>query len=53
MIVQQVVAMAEPLKAIDDMGEQGEPPQPVAVIHHDVLLGDAAGRERRESSGAP
>jgi hypothetical protein len=40
-VVHQALGVAEPAVAIDDMGQEGEPLGPIAVIVHDVLPGIA------------
>jgi hypothetical protein len=50
-VVHQALGVAEPAVAIDDMGQEGEPLGPIAVIVHDVLPGIAPNRDVIDGAG--
>ena len=50
-IVHQAIRVAEPAKAVDDMGEEGKSLRPITVVHHDILPGIAPTGDMIERAG--
>ena len=50
-IIHQAIGVAEPAKAVDDMGEEEDKLRPIAVVHHDILAGIPPTGDMIDSSG--